>query len=214
MVAREIRLAFGAVDDEHVDRFVLRGRELHVRRKRGASHADETGVANDRFDLFGVQTLPAAFDVEPLHPFVRAVGHDDRGGHVGADRVRKDVDRLHGARGRRVEGHRDESLRLGDDLALLDRIPLLDDRLRRGAQVLRERNDESLGQRHRLYGKLVRQILVIRRMNAAVESSCRHQASPPAAALSSTSTSEPSIVLIRIVFIGQTAAIESGISKV
>ena len=48
MVAREVRLAFGAVDDEEIDRLVLRGRELHVRRKGRASHADEAGVADDR----------------------------------------------------------------------------------------------------------------------------------------------------------------------
>ena len=165
------------------------------------------------FDLFGVQALGAALDVEPARPFVLAVGHDDRGRHVGADRVRKHVDRLHGAGGRRMERHRDEALRLRDDLALLDRVPLLDDRFRRGAEVLRERHDETLGQRHRLDGEPVRQILVVRRMNAAEEPSRRHQASPPAAALTSTSSPEPSSTLIRIVFIGQTAATVSGISK-
>ena len=169
VVGGEVGLAFRAVQDERVDDLFGRGRELYVGRERRAAHADDAGVGDALFEDLAVGVLPVRDRVEAGAPFVLAVGNDldgrDRAA-VGAGNFDDVADR---AAGGRVDRGGDESAGLGDELPLLHRVALLDDGLRRRADVLLDGDGVAFEERGALRGNGVGKRFAVGGMDAAVK---------------------------------------------
>jgi hypothetical protein len=65
MIRGEVRLAFAAVDHQHVDRLLLWRREFDVRWEGSTPETDHPGILNGLHHLLGRQILPARDDPRP-----------------------------------------------------------------------------------------------------------------------------------------------------
>ena len=170
IVCGDIRLALGAIDDQGMNLLFGTRLELDCRRKPRAAQAIDAGHADDleqwrRIELavvgnwlqVGPLVLAIAFQGDrPLFQ-TRCMGERRRAN--GGD----------GAGGGRVQWAADHAVRLGDHLALEHAVAHGHQRLGPGADMLQQRQDQTLGQRWCFQTVLYGLVLVLLGVNAAVD---------------------------------------------
>ncbi len=170
IVGGDVRLALGAVDDQRADRLGRRGAELYCGGETRATQTIDTGLANQFEQRAALELLVIGLRMQ-INPFVLAIAVDDDRIGEHARYVRKGLwaDKAdHTGRGG-VQRCADEAAGGRDLLAFEHPLAEGDTRLRRGAQVLRQRQYQALGQRCRLDRRAVGQVLVLRWVDATVD---------------------------------------------
>ena len=170
MVAGDVGLALGAVDDDRIDLADTAG-DLRMGRERSAAHADDTGLF-DHFDHFlnaqcvGVGGRLHFFAQLVLEIIVNDNGHDLTAHGVGAGLHRSD------RTGNACVNGSAEALKFTDLLSKLDIVALGDRGSAGCAEVHRHGDDHLSGCLELLDGLFIGGSLHIVWMNAAKESLC------------------------------------------
>ena len=168
MVGGQVRLALGAVDQHGVDG--LAGLQLYVSGERCAAHAHDALLLDNLDDLVGGQLFQRLVGDYGLVQRILAVVLDDdthdAGAFVGMGmRFHRD-DRAADAG---MHGGADEARLLTDELTHLHGVAGLNHGVRRCADVHGQRNDNGIGFGEFLKRKVLRELLILRGMDAAVE---------------------------------------------
>ena len=169
VVATDVGLALGAVDDEGPDADARRGGQLDAAGKGGAPQADDARPADALAQHLRVGS--GGERRRQLGPGVLAVGLDqDAGGaHAGGMGDRTLLDGDHGPGTGGMDRRAQPALRLADQLPLEDPVADRDHRLGRSANVLTQGDDELTWQGGARQGGLIRQRLLVRQMQATGE---------------------------------------------
>ncbi len=139
MVAVQIRLALGAVDDELVH-LADAAADLEGRREHRPAHADHTGLADALEDRVGIAALLGREGRQEVRLILVVVLNHDGQDHI-AQRVRSRLHRHDGAGHARVDRRGDGRGIIGDLLTHLDIVALFHQRLAGRADMLRHWND-------------------------------------------------------------------------
>ena len=157
VVAGEVRLALGGVDDEVLGFLALGDAVFDVRGEGGAAETHDAHLLELGNDLFRLQrafALDVGRAVDGLHPLV-ALDGDINGGLGQAKSVLAGVDLEHGAADGRVHVGAHEGLGLADELAHLHLVALLHHRSGGGAEVLVHQHHHLLAHGHHLDGGVI-----------------------------------------------------------
>ncbi len=169
MVGRQIRFAFGAIDQQRVDLFAVRDSDLGVGRESGSTKPHNPSQLNRLDDLFG--SVGVGDRRVPLHHLLRGGGkrfQKERRRHLSVDaRRRSDATDL--AAGGRMNRDRHEPIGIGDPLASRHLGTLTHQRDGRFADVLGEGHNQQ-----RCEGELANRqpagvVFVFRGMDAVLE---------------------------------------------
>ena len=171
IVAGDVGLAFGPVDDQCADALIRAGVELDAGRKRGAAESDHAGPTDALANLGRVQLRVMGYRLGQLGPGVLAVGldHGAERGEPGRVRDRMRLDRNQGSRARGMDTGADIAFGLRQQLSFENSVAHLRHRPRGRPDVLLQRDHEALGQRHDLHGAAVGERLLVGHMDPAVE---------------------------------------------
>ena len=168
VVAGQVRLALGTVENQAFGLLVLGRGEFHVGREGGAAQTDYAGLLDLLDDLFGgIGNLAddAVAPVDVFHPLIALDRDLDVRDHVAGD-VGPRSDRLDGTGDRRMDISGNEAGRFGNHLAHLHLVAHRHDRRGRGAQMLCHRNVGGLDRREDLDRSFCGDLVVVR-MDAA-----------------------------------------------
>ena len=155
MIARQIRLAFAAVDDQRIGLFFqFRSVELHIGRESRAAHADDAAARRDGCDIRRAQRINIVARLHGLVPAILKVVVDHDSGNALSARHGAGGNRHNLAGNGRMNRRGNESLSLSDDLAHVYRLTHLHAAHRRCAGVLSHRNRHTSrgGRVHDLLG--------------------------------------------------------------
>ena len=168
MVGGQVRLALGAVDQHGVNG--LAGLQLYVGGERRAAHAHDALLLDDLNDLVGGQLFQRLVGDDGLVERILAVVLDDdtqdAGAFVGMGMGFHRDDRAADAG---MHGGADEARLLADELTHLHGVAGLNHRVRRCANVHGQGDDNGVGFGELLKRQMLRELLILRGMDAAVE---------------------------------------------
>ncbi len=148
IVAGDIGFAFGAIDDQDIDRIAGR-RQLQIGGKDTAAEADDAGVAQARGQGRRLTLPPVRPGLQKMPVLVPIRCQLDAGqGTTGRMADVAITDRNHLARGRRMDMGRKQSDRLADALSLVHLVAGSYARACRLAQMLQQRHVKLRRQGH------------------------------------------------------------------
>ena len=139
VIVGEIRLAFGAVDQQIFDLFPFRHAVLHVARKGRAPQSHDAGPLDVLDEFVQGQRDPIDGRIGGQALGGEGIGVDLNGGREFSTRRAARLNGHHLPGDRTVERGGDEAARLSDALPSLHALPHADHRLGRGAKMLIQR---------------------------------------------------------------------------
>ena len=173
MIVGQVGLAFGAIDQQLPDTDAFGHRQLDVRRKGGATHADDARHLHGLDE--GVQRHLApvrhAVDIDLLPG--KRIGLDADGRREAPVDATKIADLRNGSGDRAVQRRRHEAAGFRDQLTTPDALADRHHGLARHADMLAERHDVVFDERHALYRQIRGLLLQMRRMHAVLETAAQ-----------------------------------------
>jgi len=169
MVGGQIGFAFGAVEEDRIDRLVGRRRQFDMGRKGGPAHAGQSGGADAVDHLGAVESEIILLEGDVGIPFIRTVALDHHREHGHAKGVRPFIDGGHGSRDAGMGRHGDKAGGFADGVAGAHFGADFDHRPGGGADMLLYGDDDLRGDRQFFHWFGFGPALVFRRMNTSLE---------------------------------------------
>ena len=176
VVAADVRLALGAVEQQSQSACPGGAAQLRCRGKYRAAEPDDSSAADDLAQLFGRELFERRRRSCRMTLVAAVVRHDDaERGSSEAMRRGSRLDCRDSSRRRRMQPRADRPARLRDRLSPQNPLTRLDQRHRGRACMLIERQDERFDRARRAQSVLGRALLVSIESQAAAQSGSSHR---------------------------------------